>query len=331
MKRLHSTIPAALLVCGFPLMTWGQHDHATRDRSHDAPVQSSGEPMKERNSAHHAHAEQSPAPDGMKQALCPVMGNPIDEEVFVTHEGRKVYFCCKGCDRKFLDEPAAYLPSLYEQIFPQNIQVSCPIMGGAVNPEVFVEHDGRKVYFCCKGCDTRFEADPDRYLKQWAEVSTEQVHCPLTGRTIDPRHRIEFGGKTIYFCSETCGPRFKADFRKYLNQLRPDAGLLARGATAQDDLLLCPVCLPEGGVHRRAEVKQLEHRGFRYATCSASCTDTFKADPGKYAAALRNEMLRRAGGPDQAHTCPMHSQLISNDKGQCPACGTGLITENQRR
>jgi len=46
------------------------------------------------------------------QKKCPVMGDPIDPDVFVEHEGRKVYFCCEACVEKFEKDPAKYLSKL---------------------------------------------------------------------------------------------------------------------------------------------------------------------------------------------------------------------------
>lgn len=46
------------------------------------------------------------------QKKCPVMGDPIDPDVFVEHEGRKVYFCCEACIEKFEKDPAKYLTKL---------------------------------------------------------------------------------------------------------------------------------------------------------------------------------------------------------------------------
>jgi YHS domain-containing protein len=40
------------------------------------------------------------------------MGNPIDPEVFVEHEGRKINFCCKSCIEEFKKDPAKYLTKL---------------------------------------------------------------------------------------------------------------------------------------------------------------------------------------------------------------------------
>jgi len=33
-----------------------------------------------------------------------------------------------------------------------------------INPEVFVEYKGKKVYFCCPDCKAKFQADPEKYV-----------------------------------------------------------------------------------------------------------------------------------------------------------------------
>lgn len=48
-----------------------------------------------------------------EQTTCPIMvGNPIDKDLFVEHEGKKVYFCCKGCIAVFQADPAKYIAKL---------------------------------------------------------------------------------------------------------------------------------------------------------------------------------------------------------------------------
>ncbi|UCF14920.1 MAG: YHS domain-containing protein [Phycisphaerales bacterium] len=50
---------------------------------------------------------------GTEQTTCPVMeGNKINEKYFVEYQGKKVYFCCPGCDDKFLADPEKYLAKL---------------------------------------------------------------------------------------------------------------------------------------------------------------------------------------------------------------------------
>ncbi|VGO21448.1 efflux RND transporter periplasmic adaptor subunit [Pontiella sulfatireligans] len=45
-------------------------------------------------------------------------------------------------------------------------QTHCPVMGGEINKEVFADHNGMRIYFCCAGCDSEFKADPEKYLMQ---------------------------------------------------------------------------------------------------------------------------------------------------------------------
>jgi YHS domain-containing protein len=50
---------------------------------------------------------------GILQKTCPVMeGNPIDPNVFVEYNGKKVYFCCAECKDKFLADPEKYIAKL---------------------------------------------------------------------------------------------------------------------------------------------------------------------------------------------------------------------------
>ncbi len=44
------------------------------------------------------------------------------------------------------------------------VQTTCPVMGGPIDPNVFIEYKGKRVYFCCRGCDDQFLANPERYL-----------------------------------------------------------------------------------------------------------------------------------------------------------------------
>ncbi len=44
-------------------------------------------------------------------------------------------------------------------------QTTCPVMeGNPIDKAHFTEYKGQKVYFCCPGCDEKFEANPDQYL-----------------------------------------------------------------------------------------------------------------------------------------------------------------------
>jgi len=47
-------------------------------------------------------------------------------------------------------------------------QAMCPVMGGKVNKEIYVDHAGQRVYFCCNMCIDTFKKEPGKYLKKMA-------------------------------------------------------------------------------------------------------------------------------------------------------------------
>jgi len=57
----------------------------------------------------------------IEQTTCPVMdGNPINKDLFWEYKGKKVYFCCPGCEEKFKAEPEKYIAKLPQ--FKQQVQ-----------------------------------------------------------------------------------------------------------------------------------------------------------------------------------------------------------------
>lgn len=61
-------------------------------------------------------AAAAPAATGIAQKVCPVMGGPIDPNIFVDYNGRRVYFCCDMCPSQFKKDPDKYLKKLDEQL-----------------------------------------------------------------------------------------------------------------------------------------------------------------------------------------------------------------------
>jgi xanthine dehydrogenase accessory factor len=50
------------------------------------------------------------------------------------------------------------------EVLATAIDPVCGMAVAAAEPAPHVDHGGRRVYFCCEGCRTSFEADPSRYL-----------------------------------------------------------------------------------------------------------------------------------------------------------------------
>ncbi len=49
-------------------------------------------------------------------------------------------------------------------------QKTCPVMGGKIVKTIYTDHNGRRIYFCCAGCEGTFKKDPAKYL---AKVDAE--------------------------------------------------------------------------------------------------------------------------------------------------------------
>ncbi|MBN1126052.1 MAG: YHS domain-containing protein [Sedimentisphaerales bacterium] len=140
------------------------------------------------------HSGSGTAAAATVQTSCPVMaGNPINKNISIEYQGKKVYFCCADCVEKFKADPAKYvvnLPQFKDAVKEVEMaaddakktmsgmadsmgkmvaevieQKTCPVMdGNLINKELFIEYQGKKVYFCCPGCEEKFKADPAKYV-----------------------------------------------------------------------------------------------------------------------------------------------------------------------
>jgi len=63
-------------------------------------------------------------------------------------------------DTAMIDEAAEVVASVASAAE----QTTCPIMGTAINKALFVEYKGKKVYFCCPGCEDKFNEEPEKYI-----------------------------------------------------------------------------------------------------------------------------------------------------------------------
>lgn len=109
------------------------------------------------------------------QVICPVSKEPVDPEMFVESGAQKVFFCCRGCVNKYQREPAKYGSALANSY---TYQTKCPVMNEDIDPKSFATAgNGMNIYFCCKGCDKKFFADPAKYAP----------HLIAQGFTVNPK------------------------------------------------------------------------------------------------------------------------------------------------
>lgn len=45
-------------------------------------------------------------------------------------------------------------------------QTTCPVKGEKINKEIFTDHEGKRVYFCCPECVEQFKKEPQKYIKK---------------------------------------------------------------------------------------------------------------------------------------------------------------------
>ena len=48
-------------------------------------------------------------------------------------------------------------------------QTTCPMMGNPIDKKIFVDHKGKRIYFCCADCPEKFEADAGVILEDTPE------------------------------------------------------------------------------------------------------------------------------------------------------------------
>jgi YHS domain-containing protein len=66
-------------------------------------------------------------------------------------------------------------PALTAETKPQTV---CPVLGGNINKQVYMDYQGKRIYFCCQGCDAEFRKNPEKYMKKIQEQGITLEKCP---------------------------------------------------------------------------------------------------------------------------------------------------------
>lgn len=140
-----------------------------------------------------------------------------------------------------------------------------PICGMTPNPDAAIAkgntsvRNGVRYIFCCAGCKTKFDAEPEKYLVPApAEPAPTRAKDPVCGMTpfiavAKPKgNHTVYQGKDYYFCCAGCKAKFEAEPEKYLapESKRDDcccggghhhAPSKPEPANAKDILYICPM------------------------------------------------------------------------------------------
>ena len=63
-----------------------------------------------------------------------------------------------------------------EELTPQTV---CPVMGGKIDKNLYVDADGKRIYVCCRGCIEKVKADPKKYITQLEEQGITLEKTPV--------------------------------------------------------------------------------------------------------------------------------------------------------
>ncbi|MEZ7891339.1 MAG: TRASH domain-containing protein [Candidatus Wallbacteria bacterium] len=99
----------------------------------------------------------------LKNKICPVMGDTAKEELYVIYENKVYHLCCQTCIDEFKNNPGKYAAKTVPAPIAQQAKYEaasdgkCPVMGGAVNKNIYAIKDGKVYYFCCPSCVETFK------------------------------------------------------------------------------------------------------------------------------------------------------------------------------
>lgn len=91
---------------------------------------------------------------------CPVSGGPVSEKYRTEYKGQYVYVCCEGCLTEFNKTPDAFVAKMSkEERDAIATNETCPISSEPIDKTKSLESEGRKVYFCCDNCVSKYKKD----------------------------------------------------------------------------------------------------------------------------------------------------------------------------
>lgn len=70
-------------------------------------------------------------------------------------------------------------------------QVMCPVMGGAVDKQLFVDHAGKRIYVCCRGCIGTVQKDPAKYIAKLEAEGITLDKAPQAAATNAPAAKAD--------------------------------------------------------------------------------------------------------------------------------------------
>lgn len=93
-----------------------------------------------------------------------------------TNDKKEKQECSKGCCSGHETHSEMQMNESKETTELEIWNKVCPVKGEEVDAEApTFEYNGKVIGFCCPGCDTKFQKDPETYLKNLNEDGSEFI------------------------------------------------------------------------------------------------------------------------------------------------------------
>jgi P-type Cu+ transporter len=180
-----------------------------------------------------------------------------------------------------------------------------------------------------------------------AEQNPNLAIDPVCGMTVNPasaKAKVDYAGKTYYFCCTGCATKFQATPEQYLkpkpsglvtlgmagqhSHAVPSAGLVGIGSAKPTEAVRDPVC--GMNVNPATAKFKTDHAGKTYYFCSASCLQKFTANPAAYVGERKAapELTQSSTPSATVYVCPMCPEVRETKPVPCPSCGMALEPES---
>jgi P-type Cu+ transporter len=183
-----------------------------------------------------------------------------------------------------------------------------PVCGMTVDParaRATAEHAGKKYYFCCQGCATRFLADPRKYLTAHPPAPAAHVSMVQLGSAPPPSS----SAKPLQISPAPAQAPPTAISAAPSHQAH---GAAPAPLTPSPDSTTKTARRPPAPLPKNAYVCPMD-------------PDVRQGHPGacpKCGMALEPELP--AAETRTEYICPMHPQIVRSEPGACPICGMAL-------
>ncbi len=143
--------------------------------------------------------------------VCKMLVNPETAAAEYEHEKTKYYFCATRCRDRFAEDPESFLipGAVATSDIDSNDFLAAidPVCGMTVDPKNAAgshQYKSETYHFCSAGCETKFKADPEKYLNP-----NEDEHQPLDVEYTCPMHPeiVQIGPGSCPICGMALEPK----------------------------------------------------------------------------------------------------------------------------